>query len=74
MEQPNTSELADKADISISYASQIATGVRKPSRPLAIHIMRRTGWRHPVLDGLTDEQIAMLESIEPWTPTRDRAA
>lgn len=74
MEQPNTSELADKAGISISYASQIATGARRPSRPLAIHIMRRTGWKHPVLADLSDEQITMLESIEPWTPTRDRAA
>lgn len=71
---PGTMELADKAGISKSYASEILSGAkalddpksRKPSRPLAIHIMRTTGWRHPILSELTDDQIATLETIEPW--------
>ena len=58
-------ELANKAGISKSYASEIVNG-RKPNRPLAIHIYRTTGWRHPVLDGLTEDVIATLEKIEPW--------
>ena len=61
-----TSELARDAGISASYASEVLSGVRRPSRPLAIHIFRTTGWRHPLLDGLTDEQIDTLEAIEPW--------
>lgn len=67
MERPTTMELAGKAGISKSYASEILSG-REPRRPLAIHIMRTTGWRHPVIAGLSDEQISVLESIEPWTP------
>jgi hypothetical protein len=61
-------ELADAADISKSYASEILSGKRHPSRPLAIHIYRQTGWRHASIADLTDEQLAMLEEIEPWSP------
>lgn len=56
------------AGLSQSYASQIIGGKRKPPRSLAIHILRTTGWRHAVLDGLTDEQIELLEQIEPYQP------
>lgn len=68
MEQPRPTELADKAGISKPYASMILNGKRAPRRALAIHIMRTTGWRHSLLDGLTDEQISTLEQIEPWVP------
>lgn len=71
--KPRTQELADRAGISKSYASEILSGSRVPKLPLAIHIMRSAGWRHPVLDDLTDEQIAVLETVDPWTP-QDRAA
>jgi hypothetical protein len=52
----------------------IANGKRTPPRSLAIHIFRVTGWRHPAIADLTDEQIITLEAIEPWarrepTPT-----
>lgn len=63
-------ELAERAGISKSYASEIVNGLRRPSRPLAIHIMRCTGWRHSLLEGLTDDQIAMLETVEPWKPAQ----
>ena len=70
---PSIAELRDAAAISQSYASMILSGARKPSRPLAIHILRKTGWKHPLIADLTDEQIATLEQIEPWQPT-DAAA
>ncbi|MFM9829695.1 MAG: helix-turn-helix domain-containing protein [Sphingomonas sp.] len=73
-EAPTTSTLAEKADISLSYASEIVNGKRRPSRPLAIHILRVTGWRHSLLAGLTDEQIAALEAVQPWTPRSAEAA
>lgn len=63
-----TTDLAASAGISMAYASQIIGGKRKPPRSLAIHILRTTGWRHAVLDGLTDEQIDLLEQIEPYQP------
>lgn len=66
MEKPTYSALAHKTGLSRSYACEIVNGTRTPSRPLAIHIFRRTGWKHPRLADLTDEQLAMLEGIEPW--------
>ena len=72
MQTPKTAELADAAGISLSYASEIANAKRVPSRPLAIHIYRKTGWRHSILESLTDEQLDTLESVEPWVP-RDPA-
>jgi len=74
MDKPSTSELAAQADISKSYASEILTGKRDPQRPLAIHIFRSTGWRHEVIAGLSDEQMNVLESIEPWKPVSERPA
>ena len=68
MEQPTLTALREATGISQSYASMILNNVRAPSRPLAIHILRRTGWRHSILDGLTDEQIDTLETVDPWTP------
>lgn len=65
MEKPSYSELATKAGISRSYACEIL-GEKQPSRPLAIHIYRTTGWKHPLIEGLSDEQLSMLEQIEPW--------
>ena len=62
------SELRAAAGISQSYASMILSGQRAPGRPLAIHIFRKTGWRHDLLAGLSDEQIGVIEQIEPWTP------
>lgn len=70
---PDTAELARAAGISKSYASEIVNDKRSPSRPLAIHIFRKTKWRHPVIAELTDEQMAMLEQIEPWSSPRDEA-
>lgn len=69
---PKTIELASAAGISKSYASEILNG-RQPNRPLAIHIFRKTGWRHPLIAGLTDEQIAVFEQVEPWTAPGEKA-
>ncbi len=67
--------LAGATGISVPYASQLLSDDpskrRDPSRPLAIHILRRTGWRHPLLSDLSDDQIATLEQIEPWRPASD---
>jgi hypothetical protein len=72
---PTIAELREVASISQSYASMILSGDRTPSRPLAIHIFRRTAWKHPLIAGLSDEQIDTLERIDPWTPrATDKAA
>ena len=60
-------ELAALIGVKQSTISRLERGeMSAPSRRLAIRILRATGWRHPVREGLTDEQIATLETIEPW--------
>jgi hypothetical protein len=71
---PKPSVLAQTAEISMSYASEILSKGRVPSRPLAIHIYRKTGWRHSRIADLSDEQMATLETVEPWTPRHQVAA
>jgi transcriptional regulator with XRE-family HTH domain len=56
--------LACAAGISIPYASQILGDKRTPSRSLAIHIYRKTGWKTSNIASLTEQQIDMLEQIE----------
>lgn len=68
MEAPLYTDLAKAAGISPSYANQITTGARIPPRALAIHIFRKTGWRHDSIADLTEEQMALLEQLEPWQP------
>lgn len=62
--KPSTSELAEKAGISKSYASEIVNGKRPPSRGLAIHIFRQTGWKPEPIAMLTDAEIDDLERLE----------
>lgn len=73
-DRPKTSFVATEAGISPSYASEILNGKRTPPRNLAIHILRKTSWRHEMLDGLTDEQIEVLEQVDPWQPPNAEAA
>lgn len=52
------SELADKAGISIGYASMLLSGTRKTlSLAMALQIYDRTGLQFGVLDGLSKETI-----------------
>lgn len=80
MERPSPKELSEAVGISQPYASMILSDdpdpakSRTPPRALAIAIFRKLGWRHPVIGGLTNAQIDVLEEVEPWTPPRDRAA
>lgn len=71
---PTTSELAAKAGISKSYASEIVNGIRRPSRPLAIQIFRKTGWKASPIAALTDADIDALERIEAASQATERAA
>lgn len=69
---PSISDLREATGISQSYASMILSGDRTPSRSLAIFIFRKFDWRHPCIADLSEDKIAMLEEIEPWTPPRER--
>lgn len=74
METVTPSALANAAGISVPYASQILSAKRRPARSLAIHIFRKTGWRHPLIADLDEDQLVMLEQIEPWSPAEQSAA
>lgn len=50
----------------------ILGGERKPSRPLAIHLFRKFGWKHPSIADLTEDQMQVFEEVEPWTPPKER--
>lgn len=74
MEKPTTSVLAEKAGISKGYASDILNGKRQSlGRPILIHIYRTTGWRHSTIADLTEEDMATLERIDPWSPRSEAA-
>ena len=73
MLKPTFTELVEATGISRGYASDILNDQQPPSRALAIHILRKTGWRHSLLDGLTDEQLDVLEAVEPWAPKKAAA-
>lgn len=72
---PSTKELSEAAGISKGYASDILNGKRLTlNRPLAIHIFRTTGWRHPTIADLTETQMKVFEQVDPWCSPRDQAA
>lgn len=49
-------------------------GKRPLPRALALHIFQKTGWKHESVSSLTDEQIAVLETVEVWVAPRMRSA
>jgi hypothetical protein len=73
MPKPTFTALVDATGISRGYASDILNGKQAPSRALAIHIFRRTGWRHDLIADLTDEQMDVLEAVDPWRPEQQAA-
>jgi len=61
---PKYSELITQVGISRGYASDIARGITTPSRALAVHIYRKTGWKTSNIASLTDAEIDVLERVE----------
>jgi hypothetical protein len=73
MDKPTSKALSEAAGISSSYASMILSESadpnksRTPPRSLAILIYRKLRWKHPSIEALSEEQIDLLEAVEPWT-------
>lgn len=78
MDKPSPKAIVEATGISQPYASMILaedeTKRRTPPRPLAIAIFRKLGWRHETIADLTEQQMAVLEEIEPWQAPQERAA
>ena len=72
--QPSTTEFATEAGISMGYASDLLRDNRPMPRSLAIHMFKRTGWKHHSIASLTTQQIKILAQVESWTPPKERAA
>lgn len=76
MAAPTPKELCEAAGISLSYANKILLDGdhrRVPPRSLAILIFRKTGWRHESIAELTEDQMAVFEEVDPWTPRAQAA-
>lgn len=65
-DKPTISDIRGATGISNSYASMILSGQRVPPKSLAIAILRATGWRHDTIAELSDDEIAVLERVDPW--------
>jgi hypothetical protein len=76
---PTPKELSEAVGISPSYASMILSESddpgtsRTPPKSLAILIYRKLGWKHPVISDLTEEQMTVMEEVDPWVPKRAAA-
>ena len=53
-------ELSTAADISVSFASQLLSGARGASLPVALSIYDKTGKRFGLLKELSPQQIEVL--------------
>jgi transcriptional regulator with XRE-family HTH domain len=61
MAKLSPTELADRAGISVPYASQLLSGTKTtPSLKLALQVYDRTGLQFGFLEGLTPEEIEPL--------------
>ena len=77
MATPTPNDIIGATGISLSYANKILIDGehrRVPPRSLAILIFRKTGWRHESIAELTEDQMAVFEQVDPWTPKEARAA
>lgn len=64
MGKPTIRELRAAAPLSKGWAAGILSGTVTPSRAMAVHIYRQTGWKPSVLAHLSDEQIDAVEQAE----------
>ena len=74
MEAPSYVDLAQAAGISRSFAHEILNTDKKPSGSLAVHIYRATGWKHPRIAAMTEDQISVYEAMHPYSGRQQAAA
>jgi transcriptional regulator with XRE-family HTH domain len=58
-------DIAERAGISKSYASQMLSGQRA-SIEVILHVFTATGWKHPSLDGIDEETLRLLALRFPF--------
>jgi transcriptional regulator with XRE-family HTH domain len=59
-ERIRPTDLAEKLEVSVAYASQLLSGARVPSLALAIDMFDRAGVKFGPIKGKTDDQIELL--------------
>ena len=67
---PTPTELATRAGISVSYASEMLAGKRTPSPRLAIDIYRRSGRKFGVIADANDADIDALDRLTLARPAK----
>jgi len=72
MTKPTAKAICESVGISPSYASMILGGDRTPPKSLAIAIFRGTGWRHPSIRKVREDEMQVFERHDPWTPPAAR--
>lgn len=58
--RPRVAKVMELTGLSKSYASMIMSGARKPSWAAAIIVYEKTGWKHPMLAALSDNDIEVM--------------
>jgi hypothetical protein len=73
MSKPTIRQVVEATGISRTYACDILNGKQTP-RAVIVEIFRRLNWRAPLIEGLTEDEIAAIEEAERLSPTRRQAA
>lgn len=67
-------DLAALLEVSVPYASQLLTGARVPSIPLALRIFDKAAIKLGPIANATDEEIETVRRMTPAETPRDEAA
>ena len=66
MAKPTTRKLVEATGISRTYAHDILSDKQPPSLPLAIEIHRLTGWKHSLIEDMSQVALDELAAALPW--------
>lgn len=67
-------KIAKASGISVSYLSELVTNAKPARIPVLIHIFRSSGWRHPHIAEMTEQEMQAFEKYDRWSPPAVKAA
>lgn len=73
MKQPSLKTIMDAVDVSKSYAAVIRSGQSIPLNLAAI-VYRETGWRHPLVTGMSRPTLLEIARTQPWSSPKAKAS
>jgi hypothetical protein len=66
--KPTIRQVVEELGVSRGYACDILNNKQQP-RGLIVQIYRAFGWKAPLIEHMTDEQISIIEEAEELAPT-----